>query len=85
VKLVGGVPVRRPDRSRSVDAESASGAERPLVGRTATVDDPLTTSLLAEVARRSHTIEVSPDQIDDAKRLAAKDLAADPEPSDDPT
>jgi len=67
------------------DAKVAAGApkdpEAAALSRTATLDDPLTTSLLAEVARRSMTIEVSPDQIDEAKAL---DLDDD-DPSDDPT
>ena len=50
------------------------------VTRTATLDDPLTTSLLAEVARRSKTIEVSPDQIHEAIDIEP----GAPDPSDDP-
>ena len=46
--------------------------EPPLVSRTSTVDDPLTTELLAEVARRSQTIEVSPDMVN----AAADDMEA---------
>jgi hypothetical protein len=34
-----------------------------LASRTATLDDPLTTMLLAEASRRSMTIEVSPDDV----------------------
>ena len=45
------------------------GSEPPAVSRTSTLDDPLTTSLLAEVVRRSMTIEVLPEQIDEAKDL----------------
>jgi len=46
----------------------------PVMPRTTTLDDPLTTSLLAEVARRSKTIEVSQEQIDEAMELEpAKD------------
>jgi hypothetical protein len=37
-----------------------------LISRTATLDDPLTTSLLAEVTRRPTTIEVAPEQVDQA-------------------
>ncbi len=52
---------------------SASGAPKDVdaatISRTATLDDPLTTSLLAEVTRRSMTIEVSPDQIDEATAI----------------
>ncbi len=35
----------------------------PLTSRTATLDDPLTTSLLAEIARRPSTVEMSPAQL----------------------
>jgi len=52
----------------------------PAFGRTATLDDPLTTSLLAEVARRSKTIDVAPEQIDEAIDAAAA-IAV---PADDP-
>ena len=45
----------------------------PALGRAATVDDPLTTQLLAEVARRSRTIEVAPDQVEDAYDRAEDD------------
>ncbi|MBC7976679.1 MAG: hypothetical protein H7138_17030 [Myxococcales bacterium] len=57
------------------DANIASAAGAPKdadaarISRTATLDDPLTTSLLAEVARRSMTVDVSPDQIDEATDL----------------
>src|SRR5579859_4695069 len=34
--------------------------------RTTTLDDPMTTSLLAEISRRSRTIEVAPEQIEEA-------------------
>jgi len=51
------------------DEKVAAGTQQlpvaPLEARTTTVDDPLTTSLLAEVARR-RTIEVSPEDIDEA-------------------
>ena len=49
------------------------------VARTTTLDDPLTTSLLAEVARRSKTIEVEPEQIDEAL-----DVAPNGEPGSEP-
>lgn len=35
----------------------------PLTSRTTTLDDPLTTSLLAEIARRPSTVEMSPAQL----------------------
>lgn len=57
---------------------TARGSDPPMTSRTATLDDPLTTSLLAEVVRRSMTIEVLPEQIDEAKdiELAAPDARA---------
>jgi hypothetical protein len=45
----------------------------PLLSRTSTLDDPLTTSLLAEISRRSRTIDVSPDQIAAVEAIAAAD------------
>jgi hypothetical protein len=69
----------------------AEGSDRLPVSRTVTVDDPLTTSLLAEVARRSKTVEVSPDQIDEVTQLATEEIEAaegehgDPDTADDAT
>jgi hypothetical protein len=40
----------------------------PLVSRTATVHDPMTTGLLAEASRVTHTVELSPEQIEEAHR-----------------
>jgi hypothetical protein len=54
----------------SDDGEEAALA---IASRTATVHDPLTTELLAEVARRSQTIEVSPDMVDTAIEEAEPD------------
>lgn len=48
----------------------------PLTSRTATLDDPLTTSLLAEIARRPSTVEMSPAQL-----AAARAMAPAPEPA----
>lgn len=42
----------------------------PLTSRTTTLDDPLTTSLLAEIARRPSTVEMSPAQLAEAQALA---------------
>ena len=56
-------------------------SEAPRMPRTTTLDDPLTTSLLAEVARRSRTIDVSPDQIAEAEDIEPADPAATDEPS----
>jgi hypothetical protein len=41
----------------------------PLTSRTATLDDPLTTSLLAEIARRPSTVEMSPAQLAAAQAM----------------
>jgi hypothetical protein len=56
----------------------------PLTSRTATLDDPLTTSLLAEIARRPTTVEMSPAQIAAAGAMApaAQELADDAEGTD---
>lgn len=65
-----------PNPPNALDALKASGASKtsdPLAApRTRTLDDPLTTSLLAEVARRSKTIEVSPQQAQEAMEFAPK-------------
>jgi len=55
------------------DQRVAASRELGLVARTKTLDDPFTTSLLAEVARRSKTIEVSPEQIDEVMELEPGD------------
>jgi hypothetical protein len=49
--------------------------------RTATLDDPLTTSLLAEIARRPSTVEMTPAQLAEARALAPG--APDPERRED--
>jgi hypothetical protein len=49
--------------------------------RTATLDDPLTTSLLAEIARRPSTVEMTPAQLAEARAMAPG--APDPEPRED--
>ena len=60
-------------------ARAARGSEPPFTGRTVTLDDPLTTSLLAEVTRRARTIEMSPAQLDAALERAATAEADDGE------
>ena len=57
----------------------------PLTSRTATLDDPLTTSLLAEIARRPTTVEMSPAQIAAARAMApaAQEPADDADGTDD--
>jgi hypothetical protein len=78
------------------DEKIAAGSQKLPVAvspRTTTVDDPLTTRILAEVARRTNTVEVSPDQIDEAGEAteAIADGSADAggapsgAPADDPT
>jgi hypothetical protein len=74
------------------DEKIAAGSQKLPVAvaispRTTTVDDPLTTRILAEVARRT-TIEVSPDQIDDDAGELPGDAGIDAlsdAPADDPT
>lgn len=77
----GTVPSAIKPASVKIGAAAApiSPSQLPVSSRTATLDDPLTTSLLAEVARRSRTIEVSPEQIDEANELAAADPAGEHE------
>jgi hypothetical protein len=64
------------------DRDFPSGTQplTTLESRTQTVDDPLTTSLLAEVTRRAMTLEVSADQIDEATTIEPGSPAADPTP-----
>lgn len=58
-----------------IPAGSQPNAE-PTTSRTATLPDPLTTGVLAEVARRSRTVEVAPESIEDAiKSLEPDDTA----------
>lgn len=47
--------------------------ERPVASRAATVHDPLTMALLAEVARNSRTAEMDPSKIEAALREALAD------------
>jgi hypothetical protein len=74
------------------DEKIAAGSQKLPVAvaispRTTTVDDPLTTRILAEVARRT-TVEVSPDQIGEADGEVPDDAGIDAPsaaPADDPT
>jgi hypothetical protein len=70
-KLAGSGPARIPKSSTP-----------PLTSRTATLDDPLTTSLLAEIARRPSTVEMSPAQLAEARAMTPG--APKPEESEDP-
>jgi hypothetical protein len=47
-----------------------SSAPPLTTSRTATLDDPLTTSLLAEIARRPATVEMTPAQLAAARAMA---------------
>ena len=72
-----------PDGTRDL-TKDATAAQ---ISRTATLDDPLTTSLLAEVTRRSMTVEVSPEQVDEARALDAGERdprGAPHDPGDEP-
>ncbi len=52
-------------RSAVADEDAQPDAPAVNVGRAPTIDDPLTTGLLAEVARRSQTTEFDDDLIQD--------------------
>lgn len=72
------------------DEKVAAGSQKlpvaPVEARTTTVDDPLTTSLLAEVARRN-TLEVSPEDIEELLEEAAEaaeDGPGESDPAGDP-
>jgi hypothetical protein len=82
------------------DRDLASGTQplsTALESRTQTVDDPLTTSLLAEITRRAMTLDVSPRPLEPAEALdgaldeAASNAPDEPdapaadEPTDHPT
>jgi hypothetical protein len=72
-KLAGSGPARIPKSSTP-----------PLTSRTATLDDPLTTSLLAEIARRPSTVEMSPAQLAEARAMTpGAPKSAEPEESAD--
>jgi hypothetical protein len=73
---------RSPRTARLSEKLGGSGLppedDAPYMPRTTTLDDPLTTSLLAEVARRSRTLDVSPEQIAEAQDLDVIDPIAAP-------
>jgi len=74
------------------DEKVAAGSQKlplappvvPVEARTTTLDDPLTTSLLAEVARRN-TLEVSPEDIEELLLEAAGIAPGESDPADDPS
>jgi len=81
----GAAEPRTPEaKARDLAAGTQEVPSAPLMSRTATLDDPLTTSLLAEVARRTKTIEVSADQIDEAKDIELGDADPPAEPAPRP-
>ena len=59
------------------DEKVAAGSQKlpiaPVEARTATLDDPLTTSLLAEISRHPATVDVLPEQIAEAMDIARGD------------
>jgi hypothetical protein len=69
---------------KGVAAGTQEVPSAPLMSRTATVDDPLTTSVLAEVTRRSRTVEVAAEQIDEAMDLEVAELDPDAAGADPP-
>lgn len=78
-------PASMPGASGSCADGTIDPDDVPLASRTATLDDPLTTSLLAEVTRRSLTREISPEQLLEVLEADAAEAAADAEQeSDDP-
>lgn len=83
--------VNKPPASEPAPRRDGPGPARiprsstpPLTSRTATLDDPLTTSLLAEIARRPTTVEMSPAQLAAARAMApaAAEPAEPAEPAD---
>lgn len=65
-------PTLRLDRERlealardAAEEPAETPAEQPALGRTNTLEDPLTTQLLAEVARRTKTVDFDSIDLDD--------------------
>lgn len=65
------------DVELAVDSQANAAS---LHARTATVDDPMTMALLAEVARNSQTVEFDPATLEAAKEASAKVDADVPHP-----
>jgi len=61
---------------------SVAPAAPELSSRTTTLDDPMTTSLLAEASRQRSTIEIRPEDIDRAIAAELAAVAADRDPPD---
>jgi hypothetical protein len=64
---------------------SVAPAAPELSSRTTTLDDPMTTSLLAEASRQRSTIEIRPEDIDEAIAAERAAVAADRDPPDGET
>ena len=69
-------PAAAPRERKGLATGTLPVQNAPLTSRTVTLDDPLTTSLLAEISRRSRTIEVTADQIAEAQAIEPDDAAA---------
>lgn len=63
-------PAGEPDAPKLAGPRIPKASTPPLTSRTATLDDPLTTSLLAEIARRPSTVEMSAAQLAEARAMA---------------
>ena len=59
--------------------------EPSLTSRTATLDDPMTTSLLAEASRQRSTVEIRPEELERAIAAGDADRDLSDGPSDDPS
>lgn len=64
---------------------SAGPLAPSLTSRTPTLDDPMTTSLLAEASRQRSTVEIRPEELERAIAAGAADLESSDDPSDDST
>ena len=83
-------PAPKPTHRAAVKpARMPKGSAAPpgplLSSRTTTVDDPMTTSLLAEASRQRSTIEIRPEDIDEAIAAERAAVAADRDPPDGET
>jgi hypothetical protein len=65
-----------PPPARAAAATTPPPEPPPAMPRTMTVEDPMTTQLLAEVARRSETLDFDDAVIDEALAPIDKDAAA---------
>lgn len=70
--------VKGEEAERAPDATAASAELLPATSRAATLHDPMTMALLAEVARNSKTVDFTPEQV---AKLIEEAEQADPPPS----